>query len=44
MRRLDIVPWLQNVSLSSSSKNAIGNDTIYQFTLTATVVPTPEGA
>lgn len=44
MRRLDIVPWLQGVSLTSSTKSAIGNDTLYQFTLTATVTPTPEGA
>lgn len=44
MRLLDIVPWLQGVSLTSSSKSAIGNDTIYQFTLTATVIPTPEGS
>jgi Tfp pilus assembly protein PilN len=44
MRRLDVVPWLQGVSLTSSSKSAIGNNTIYQFTVTATVIPTPEGA
>jgi Tfp pilus assembly protein PilN len=44
MRRLDIVPWLQDVSLVSSSKASIGSDTVFQFTLKATVDPTPEGA
>jgi Tfp pilus assembly protein PilN len=44
MRRLDIVPWLTDVSLVSSSKSAIGSDTVFQFTLKATVDPTPVGA
>jgi len=43
MRRLDIVPWLQDVSLVSSSKSQIGADTVFQFTVKATVTPTPAG-
>ena len=38
MRRLDIVPWLSGVSLVSSTKAAIGADTVFQFTIKATVV------
>jgi Tfp pilus assembly protein PilN len=44
MRRLDIVPWLEGVSLTSSTRSAIGDATLYEFTLTATVNPSPEGA
>lgn len=44
MRRLDIVPWLTDVSLVSSSKSSIGSDTVFQFVVKATVNPTPVGA
>ena len=44
MRRLDIVPWLTGVSLVSSSKSSIGSDTVFSFTLQATVDPNPVGA
>jgi Tfp pilus assembly protein PilN len=42
MRRMALVPWLTDVSLVTSSKSAIGSDTVYQFTLQASVIPTPE--
>ena len=41
MRRLSIVPWLTGVTLVGSSKNTIGSDTVYQFSLKATLVPQP---
>jgi Tfp pilus assembly protein PilN len=41
MRRLDIVPWLADVSLVTSTKSAIGPTTVFQFTVKGTVVPTP---
>ena len=42
MRRLRLVPWLNDVSLTSSSKTALNNHTVYQFTLGANVTPLPE--
>jgi Tfp pilus assembly protein PilN len=42
MRRLVLVPWLQDVSLTTSTKTTIADHTVYQFTLGATVVPLPE--
>ena len=44
MRRLDLVPWLQDVSLVSSTKTAINNHKIFQFTLGANFNPLPEVA
>ncbi|HEX4518160.1 MAG TPA: PilN domain-containing protein [Gaiellaceae bacterium] len=43
IRRLDLVPWLAGVSLVSSSKTTIGSDTVFQFSVKASVVP-PETA
>jgi hypothetical protein len=42
MRRLELVPWLQDVSLVNSQKSAIDSHTVYQFTLGANFVPLPE--
>lgn len=42
MRRLALVPWLQNVSLTTSSKTMLSNHPIYQFTLGANVITLPE--
>jgi Tfp pilus assembly protein PilN len=42
MRRLALVPWLQNVSLVSSTKTSMANQTVYQFTLGANFVGLPE--
>jgi Tfp pilus assembly protein PilN len=42
MRRLALVPWLQNVTLTTSAKAALDNHRVYQFTVGATVVPLPE--
>jgi Tfp pilus assembly protein PilN len=39
MRRLGIVPWLTGVTLVSSTRSTIGSDTVYQFSLKATLVP-----
>jgi len=44
MRRLTLVPWLSNVALVSTTKATISSTTVYQFTVGATVVPSPEGA
>lgn len=45
MRRLELIPWLANINLVSSSTSAIGNSTVVQFTVGANVVaasePTP---
>lgn len=38
MRRLSIVPWLTGITLVSSSKTSVGPDTVYQFTLKASLV------
>lgn len=42
MRRLALVPWLNGVSLSTSSKTLLGNHAVYQFTLGANVMTLPE--
>jgi Tfp pilus assembly protein PilN len=44
MRRLDLVPWLQDVSLVSSTKTAINEHNVFQFTLGATFNPLPQVA
>jgi Tfp pilus assembly protein PilN len=44
MRRLDLVPWLQDVNLVSSTKTAINEHNVYQFTLGATFNPLPQVA
>jgi Tfp pilus assembly protein PilN len=44
MRRLDLVPWLQDVNLVSSTKSAINEHSVYQFTLGATFNPLPQVA
>lgn len=42
MRRLRLVPWLNNVSLSSSSKTAVNNVRLYEFSVGANVISLPE--
>ncbi len=42
MRRLALVPWLNGVSLTTSTKTLLGNHQIYQFTLGANVMTLPE--
>jgi Tfp pilus assembly protein PilN len=42
MRRLALVPWLNGVSLTTSSKTLLGNHAVYQFTLGANVMTLPE--
>jgi Tfp pilus assembly protein PilN len=42
MRRLALVPWLNGVSLTTSTKTLLGNHTVYQFTLGANVMTLPE--
>ncbi len=42
MRRMALVPWLTDVNLVTSAKAAIGSETVYQFTLQASVIPAPE--
>ena len=42
MRRLALVPWLNGVSLTTSTKTELGNHEIYQFTLGANVMTLPE--
>jgi len=42
MRRLTLVPWLSNVSLTTSAKSSIADHTVYQFTLGANVISLPE--
>ena len=42
MRRLELVPWLQDVSLVNSTKTAIDQHTVYQFTLGANFISLPE--
>src|SRR3954451_5083403 len=44
MRRLDLVPWLQDVNPVSSTKTAINNHKVFQFTLGANFNPLPEVA
>jgi len=38
MRRLNLVPWLTGVSLVSSSKTSVGANTLFQFTVKASLV------
>jgi len=42
MRRLQLVPWLQDVNLVNSTKTAIDQHTVYQFTLGANFISLPE--
>ena len=42
MRRLRMVPWLDGVSLTTSSKTTLADHVVYQFTLGANVISTPE--
>ena len=42
MRRLALVPWLNGVSLTTSTKTLLGDHQIYQFTLGANVMTLPE--
>jgi Tfp pilus assembly protein PilN len=42
MKRLSLLPWLQDVSLVSSSRKLIGNSAVYQVTVNADIVKTPE--
>jgi Tfp pilus assembly protein PilN len=44
MRRLDLVPWLQDVNLVSSTKTAINNHKVFQFTLGANFNALPDVA
>jgi hypothetical protein len=44
MRRLAIVPWLSDVSLVSTATSLIGNKSVVQFTIKATIVSTPKAA
>lgn len=41
MRRLRLVPWLSDVSLSTSQKSSINNVRVYQFTVGADVIALP---
>jgi Tfp pilus assembly protein PilN len=41
MRRLELVPWLEDVSLVTSAKSAIADHIVYQFTLGANFVARP---
>jgi Tfp pilus assembly protein PilN len=42
MRRLALVPWLQDVNLVTSTKASIADHTVYQFTVGANFVGLPE--
>jgi Tfp pilus assembly protein PilN len=42
MRRLKLVPWLNDVSLTTSAKTLLNNHLVYQFTLGANVISFPE--
>jgi Tfp pilus assembly protein PilN len=44
MRRLTLVPWLSDVSLTTSQKSNLSDHVVYQFTLGANVTPLPEVA
>src|SRR5581483_2262580 len=41
MRRLELLPWLRDVSLVTSTKTAIAQHTVYQFTVGANFVGIP---
>jgi Tfp pilus assembly protein PilN len=38
MRRLNLVPWLTGVNLVSSAKTTVGADTVFQFSVQASVI------
>jgi len=42
MRRLQLVPWLKDVSLVSSDRTTLGTYSVYQFTLGANFTQIPE--
>ncbi len=42
MRRLGLVPWLKNVTLSSSAKTTLGKYSVFQFTIGADFAQSPE--
>ncbi len=42
MRRLRLVPWLQDVNLVTSSKSQLADHVVYQFTVGANFVQLPE--
>jgi Tfp pilus assembly protein PilN len=42
MRRLALMPWLNDVSLVTSTKSTLNTTTVYQFTIGANVVTLPE--
>jgi len=44
MRRLALLPWLDSVSLVTSTKQALGDHTVYQFTVGANLDRLPEVA
>ena len=41
MRRLSLLPWLSDVSLSSSNLTTVGTHSVYQFTIVGTVNSLP---
>jgi Tfp pilus assembly protein PilN len=42
MRRLELVPWLTDIGLTTSTKTQLGRTGVVQFTVSATVTPQPE--
>jgi Tfp pilus assembly protein PilN len=42
MRRLSLLPWLDGVSLVTSTKAALGDHNVYQFTIGANLIKLPE--
>ena len=42
MRRLQLLPWLSDVSLVTSTKAALADHTVYQFTVGANLIKLPE--
>lgn len=42
MRRLQLLPWLQDVSLVTSTKSSLGDHSVYQFTVGANLIKLPE--
>jgi Tfp pilus assembly protein PilN len=38
MRRLDLVPWLTGITLVSSAKSSVGATTVFQFSVSASVI------
>ena len=43
LRRLELVPWLRDVTLVTSAKTVSGQYSLYQFTVGANIVSSPEG-